>query len=67
MLLWIMYKAATNQTGIYANWQVDNTNVYQPVACEYTYVPDDNFEQALIDSGIDTDGMINDQVLTTDV
>lgn len=35
--------------------------------CEdYTYVPDDNFEQALIDLGIDKDGL-NDYVLTSDI
>lgn len=33
---------------------------------EFTFVPDDNFEQALIDLGIDTDGL-NDFVLTQNI
>ncbi|MDO5969134.1 T9SS type B sorting domain-containing protein [Flavivirga aquimarina] len=32
-----------------------------------TTIPDPNFEQALIDLGIDTDGTINSSVLTTDI
>ncbi|MGB0897334.1 MAG: T9SS type A sorting domain-containing protein [Flavobacteriaceae bacterium] len=32
-----------------------------------TLIPDSNFEQALINSGIDSDGVINGQVLTSDV
>jgi len=32
-----------------------------------TSIPDPNFEQALIDSGIDSDGTINGQVLTADI
>lgn len=32
-----------------------------------TSIPDVNFEQALIDAGIDSDGVINGQVLTSDV
>lgn len=35
-------------------------------ACELTLIPDPNFEQALIDLGIDSDGMVNGQMLTTD-
>ncbi len=34
---------------------------------QYTSVPDANFEQALIDLGIDTDGTLNGLVLTSDV
>ncbi|AFU68998.1 cell surface protein with Por secretion system C-terminal sorting domain [Psychroflexus torquis ATCC 700755] len=34
---------------------------------QVTSVPDENFEQALIDLGIDTDGVINGQVLTADI
>ena len=30
-------------------------------------MPDENFEQVLIDLGIDTDGVINGQVLTADI
>jgi len=33
----------------------------------YTCIPDTNFEQSLINSGIDTDGIINGRVLTSDV
>jgi Leucine-rich repeat (LRR) protein len=32
-----------------------------------TYVPDDNFEQALIDLGIDSDRTINDTIATADI
>lgn len=34
---------------------------------QVTSIPDPNFEQALIDQGIDSDGVINGQVLTNDV
>lgn len=34
---------------------------------QITYIPDSNFEQALIDLGIDSDGTINGQVLTSDI
>lgn len=34
---------------------------------QVTSVPDENFEQALIDLAIDTDGVINGQVLTADI
>src|SRR5690606_31299367 len=34
---------------------------------QVTNIPDPNFEQALIDLGIDSDGMINGQVLTSDI
>ena len=34
------------------------------VFAQTTYVPDDNFEQALIDLGLDTDSILNDSVLT---
>ncbi|MCZ6595954.1 MAG: T9SS type A sorting domain-containing protein [Bacteroidetes bacterium] len=34
---------------------------------QITIIPDSNFEQALIDLGIDSDGVINGQVLTSDV
>jgi hypothetical protein len=32
-----------------------------------TSIPDSNFEQALVDLGIDSDGIINGQVLTSDI
>ena len=34
---------------------------------QYTLIPDPNFEQALIDLGIDSDGVVNGQVLTSDI
>lgn len=34
---------------------------------QITFIPDPNFEQALIDLGIDSDGEINGQVLTADI
>ena len=34
---------------------------------QITNIPDPNFEQALIDLGIDSDGTVNGQVLTSDV
>lgn len=34
---------------------------------QITIIPDSNFEQALVDQGIDSDGVINGQVLTSDV
>ncbi len=39
----------------------------QFVFSQTTSIPDSNFEQALIDLGIDTDGIINGQVLTADI
>ncbi len=34
---------------------------------QITQIPDPNFEQALIDLGIDSDGIVNGQVLTSDI
>ncbi len=34
---------------------------------QITNIPDPNFEQALIDRGIDSDGVVNGQVLTSDI
>ena len=34
---------------------------------DFTYIPDTNFEQALIDESIDSDGIINKRVLTSDI
>lgn len=39
---------------------------YQTTA-QITYIPDSNFEQALINLNIDSDGIINGQVLTSDL
>ncbi|WP_178987860.1 T9SS type A sorting domain-containing protein [Winogradskyella schleiferi] len=48
-----------------AGWQKDMGASYN-VACG-TYIPDDNFEQELIDIGIDSDGILNNFVATTDI
>ncbi len=37
------------------------------VHAQFTNIPDPNFEQALIERGIDSDGVINGQVLTSDI
>ena len=37
------------------------------VLAQQTYVPDDNFEQALIDLGIDIDSIPNDSVTTSNI
>ena len=37
------------------------------LSAQNTLIPDKNFEQSLIELGIDTDGIINGQVLTSDV
>ena len=34
---------------------------------QYTSIPDSNFEQALIDLGIDSEGTLDGQVLTADI
>ena len=39
----------------------------ETVSAQITSIPDENFEQALIDLGIDSDGIINAQVLTSDI
>ena len=39
----------------------------QNINSQTTAIPDANFEQALIDLGIDTDGIINQSVLTADI
>ena len=46
-------------------WQKDVTTAYN-LECG-TYIPDDNFEQYLINQGIDTDGTLNNFVATTDI
>ncbi|WP_430466518.1 T9SS type A sorting domain-containing protein [Winogradskyella ouciana] len=48
-----------------AGWQKDASANYN-LNCG-TYIPDDNFEQALINQGIDTDGTLNNFVPTADV
>ena len=48
-----------------AGWQKDASANYN-LDCG-TYVPDDNFEQALIDQGIDSDNTLNNFVATADI
>lgn len=48
-----------------AGWQKDAMAAYN-LNCG-TYVPDDNFEQALINQGIDSDGTLNNFVSTADI
>ncbi len=44
--------------GNYAGWQIDGATSAYADQC-FTFVPDDNFEQALIDAGYDTTGLDN--------
>ena len=37
------------------------------INAQKTYIPDDNFEQTLIDYGIDSDGIVNDSVAIADI
>ncbi|WP_299334210.1 T9SS type A sorting domain-containing protein [uncultured Psychroserpens sp.] len=48
-----------------AGWQKDAIAAYN-LDCG-TYIPDDNFEQALIDQNIDSDGILNNYVATADI
>lgn len=57
---------ANSGTGIYASWGKDVATSYAEFCSNlYTYVPDNNFEQALINLGYDT--TLNDFVLTADI
>lgn len=40
---------------------------YTSLQAQYTSIPDTNFEQALIDLGIDSEGILDGQVLTVDI
>ncbi len=55
--------------GVYSTWQKDATATYSDDCLHTgkTYIPDDNFEQALIDLGIDSDGIVNDSVAIADI
>lgn len=52
-----------------SNWQKDNVAIYS-IDCntkpEYVYIPDENFEQSLIDMDIDKDGAINTYIFRAD-
>ena len=54
----------------YAGWRKDQKASYsedcENFKVEMTYIPDDNFEQALIDLGYDS-GPLNDSVLTSNI
>jgi len=41
--------------------------IFGSVFAQKTYIPDNQFEQALIDLGIDSDGVVNDSVATSDI
>ena len=50
------------------NWtDIDATTVFSEGDCALTYIPDDNFEQALIDAGIVTNTIIDNYVLTSEI
>ena len=59
--------------GSYAGWTKEPTTYYFQDVCK-TYIPDDNFEQALIDAGYDnvldnfviTDNIVNVEQLLLD-
>lgn len=55
---------ANNGVGIYASWQTD-AQVQYSYNCNLTYVPDDAFEQHLIDLGYDA--VLNDYVVTAEI
>ena len=47
-------------------WKKDDLSKYKEVCTAITYIPDDNFEQALIDLGFDT-APLDDFILTSDI
>ncbi len=59
--------AANSGAAPYNTWEKDETATYNSecvATIKNSYVPDNNFEQALIDLGIDIDGTLNDSVST---
>ena len=54
-----------NANGDYDNWLKDNTAIYSSSCDALTYVPDDNFEQALID--LMYDDVLDNFVLTDSI
>lgn len=50
----------------YGNWLKDSTASFSENCTDIIYLPDPNFEQALIDLGIDSDETINQRILRTD-
>ena len=60
--------AADAGAGIYANWLKDPGASYsETCALLYTAIPDPNFEQALINLEIDSEEVLDGQVLTSDI
>lgn len=57
---------ANSGTGVYSSWIKDTYSKYYE-NCGTTTIPDPNFEQYLIDSGIDEDLVINQKVVTLDI
>ncbi|MDY8138015.1 T9SS type A sorting domain-containing protein [Aquimarina sp. 2201CG5-10] len=51
--------AANAGSGIYASWNIDANAIYNDDCSLLTYVPDDNFEQALVDLGYDSGALDN--------
>ncbi|MFK5879884.1 MAG: T9SS type A sorting domain-containing protein [Flavobacteriaceae bacterium] len=49
-----------------ANWSSIDAQSYFATDCGLTFVPDNNFEQALIDLGLDS-GVLDDQVITSNI
>lgn len=50
----------------HSSWEVDEGVAISNDCDQIVFIPDENFEQALIDLGIDSDGIINQQILTGD-
>lgn len=57
--------AANSGMGVYESWQRDATATYSEDCIYYTYIPDDNFENELINLGYDD--LLDDYVLTNDI
>ncbi|WP_299246464.1 immunoglobulin-like domain-containing protein [uncultured Aquimarina sp.] len=57
--------AATTGTGNYTNWLKDDSTAYADGCVPFTYVPDDNFEQALID--LTLDDVLDNFVVTSNI
>jgi Leucine-rich repeat (LRR) protein len=50
----------------HSGWVVDPGVTFSNACDEHVYIPDANFEQALIDTGIDSDGTLNQMILRAD-
>lgn len=57
-----------NEANNKVEWTKDTTTTYSlNCGATYTLIPDTNFEQALIDQNIDSEGTLDGQVLTSDI